>query len=108
MHRLLVFDLDGTLAQVGKGMLPEDIEKLLSLEKEGYTIVICSGKPSYYLCGFARQIGLANPILVGENGATPLPLEGSHWQTRNEYSVDVYYRPFGSRYDRLVGKKITE
>ena len=36
-----------------------------------------------------------------------LPIEGSHWQTRNEYTVDVYFRPFGARYDRLVGKKIT-
>ena len=34
-----------------------------------------------------------------------LPLEGSHWQTQNEYTVYVYYRPFGSRYDRLVGIK---
>ena len=29
--------------------------------------------------------------------------EGSHWQTDNEYTVWVYYRPFGARYDRLVG-----
>ena len=36
-----------------------------------------------------------------------LPLEGSHWQTINEYAVDVFYRPFGARHDRLVGKKIT-
>lgn len=33
-----------------------------------------------------------------------LPLEGSHWQTHNEYSIMVYYRPFGGRYDRLVGR----
>lgn len=35
-----------------------------------------------------------------------LPLEGSHWQTENEYVVDVYYRGFGDRYDRLVGRKV--
>lgn len=35
-----------------------------------------------------------------------LPLEGSHWQTQNEYTIDVYYRPFGGRYDRLVGRKV--
>lgn len=34
-----------------------------------------------------------------------LPLEGSHWQTQNEYVVEVYYRPFGARYDRLVGRR---
>jgi hypothetical protein len=31
--------------------------------------------------------------------------EGSFWQSRNRYEVMVYYRPFGARYDRLVGIK---
>lgn len=70
MHKLLVFDLDGTLANVGKSMANADVEKLLELERCGYTVVICSGKPTYYLCGFARQLGLREPILIGENGAT--------------------------------------
>lgn len=70
MHKLLVFDLDGTLALAGKAMLAKDADKLIELEQLGYTIVICSGKSSYYLCGFARQLGLREPILIGENGAT--------------------------------------
>ncbi len=70
MHKLLVFDLDGTLAARGKGMLPEDIELLKKLEQSGYVIAVCSGKPSFYLCGFMRQVGLVKPILIGENGAT--------------------------------------
>jgi len=69
MHKLIVFDLDGTLAPIGKGMLDEDIVKLRELEAAGYRIAICSGKPTFYLCGFLRQIGLREPILVGENGA---------------------------------------
>jgi hypothetical protein len=39
--------------------------------------------------------------------ASLLPIEGSHWQTKNEYTVDVYFRPFGARHDRLVGKRVT-
>ena len=39
------------------------------LEDLGMRIAICSGKPTYYLCGFMRQVGLRAPILVGENGA---------------------------------------
>lgn len=31
------------------------------------------------------------------------PVEGNHYQTVNEYTVRVYHRPRGSRYDRLVG-----
>jgi len=69
MHKRIVFDLDGTLAPIGKRMLNEDIIKLRELEGAGYRIAICSGKPTFYLCGFMRQIGLQEPILVGENGA---------------------------------------
>ena len=69
MHKIIVFDLDGTLAPIGKGMLEEDCIKLRDLEAAGYRIAICSGKPTFYLCGFLRQIGLQAPILVGENGA---------------------------------------
>ena len=32
--------------------------------------------------------------------------EGSHWETENEYMIYVYYRPFGSRADRLVGLQV--
>ena len=70
MHKVIVFDLDGTLAPIGLGITDADVKKLKALERAGYTLVICSGKPSYYLCGFMRQIELEAPILVGENGAT--------------------------------------
>lgn len=42
----------------------------------------------------------------GRNGVSSLPLEGSHWQTDNEYCIMVYYHPFGERYDRLVGYQV--
>jgi len=32
-------------------------------------------------------------------------MEGSYWQTENEYQIYVYYRPVGERYDRLIGFK---
>lgn len=58
----------------------------------------------YYLYAYLKQGGYDYMYYVkGENGMTLLPLEGSHWQTENEYAVWVYYRPFGARYDRLVG-----
>ena len=69
MYRLIVFDLDGTLAALGRGILPENLALLRRLEDAGARIAICSGKPTYYLCGFMRQVGLKAPVLVGENGA---------------------------------------
>lgn len=69
MVRLIVFDLDGTLAALGRGIEPENLGMLRALEDAGVRIAICSGKPTYYLCGFMRQAGLKAPVLVGENGA---------------------------------------
>ena len=36
---------------------------------------------------------------IGQTG----PIEGNYYQTQNEYSIYVYYRPMGARYDRLIG-----
>lgn len=69
MIKLIVFDLDNTLAPVGKGILPGTIEKLREIEKSGVKIAICSGKPTFYTCGIMRQVELSDPILIGENGA---------------------------------------
>lgn len=70
MIKLAVFDLDNTLAPLGKGISERDLFLLSEIEKRGIRIAVCSGKPCYYLCGFMRQVGLNAPILVGENGAT--------------------------------------
>ncbi|MDO4756214.1 MAG: hypothetical protein Q4A54_07720 [Parabacteroides sp.] len=34
---------------------------------------------------------------------TTEPTEGNFYQAENEYSIYVYYRPMGARYDRLIG-----
>ena len=41
----------------------------------------------------------------GEDVGLTRPCEGDFHQTENEYCVYVYHRPFGSRYDKLVGFK---
>ena len=69
MIQLMVFDLDSTLAPIGFGMGEEELELFRKLENTGVRIAICSGKTCDYLCGFMRQIGLKNPVLIGENGA---------------------------------------
>ncbi|MDR1678632.1 MAG: DUF5103 domain-containing protein [Prevotellaceae bacterium] len=38
----------------------------------------------------------------GSTAASAERIENSYWQTRNEYSIYVYHRPFGERYDRLI------
>lgn len=62
----------------------------------------------YYLYAYLKQGAYDYMYYVKSvNGAiSTLSLEGSHWQTKNEYTVYVYYRPFGGRYDQLVGYKL--
>lgn len=67
--KLIVFDLDGTLAELGKGITDENLALLKRLCGR-YKVAVCSGKPVYYLCGFMRQAGIDAPVLLGENGAT--------------------------------------
>jgi hypothetical protein len=54
---------------------------------------------------FLKQ-GYYNYIYVIKDNRTGLcdetPIEGSHWETENEYTVWVYYHPTGTQYDRLV------
>ncbi len=69
MISLAVLDLDGTLAPLGRPVCPEAVHLLQSLEQEGMRIALCSGKPVYYLSGLARQLGLEDPLLLGENGS---------------------------------------
>ena len=41
-----------------------------------------------------------------DSGATTLDdIEGNWYETENQYTILVYYRPFGARYDRLVAAR---
>ena len=43
---------------------------------------------------------------INNKNTTTQRVDGSYWQTENEYAIYVYWRPFGARYDRLVGVQI--
>jgi hypothetical protein len=42
-------------------------------------------------------------VANGQSRGETALMEGDYYQTGNEYAIYVYYRPFGARYDRLVG-----
>ena len=63
-------------------------------------------KGIYYKALFLKQGGYSFMYAFlpkNSKEATLQKIEGSFWQTQNEYSVMVYHRAFGARYDRLVG-----
>jgi len=60
----------------------------------------------YWLTALVKQGGYDYQywfVPKGENKTTTQRVDGSYWQTENEYAVYVYWRPFGARYDRLIG-----
>ena len=60
----------------------------------------------YYLVALVKQGGYDYQywfVQKGSQTGSTLPTDGSYWQTENEYTIYVYYRPFGARGDRLVG-----
>ncbi len=59
---------------------------------------------SYQLQLFLKQ-GFYNYqyITTKEGAIDNHAIQGSHFQTENDYSVIVYYRPYGSRYDQVIG-----
>lgn len=57
---------------------------------------------------FLKQGGYNFQYILGEKNrksGTLEPVEGSYWQTENEYAIYVYHRPWGERYDKLVAVK---
>ncbi len=41
----------------------------------------------------------------GDTKADETLIEGTHWETENDYTVYVYHRQFGTYYDQLIGMK---
>lgn len=91
-----LFDLDGTLADPGS-MVPADVTTTLQgFEAAGVQLVLCSGKPTYYLAGLARQLGLHDVALIGETGfavqvGTELPPRAYHEMASPE-GLAAFYR----------------
>ncbi len=78
-------------------VIDEDYKMEYNLLKHQYELALPLKQGSYnYLYMFVRD---------GENVAQTAQAEGDFHQTENEYWVYVYHRPFGLRYDKLVGFK---
>ena len=63
----------------------------------------------YWLTALVKQGGVDYQywfVPKGQQKVTLQRTEGSHWETENEYAIYVYYKPFGSRYDQLVGLQV--
>jgi len=62
----------------------------------------------YWLTALVKQGGYDYQYwFVPKNQKTTTQrVDGNYWQTENEYAIYVWWRPFGARYDRLVGVSV--
>ncbi len=73
---------------------------------DDYNQMVYNADTGRYETSFKLKQGFYNYKYVVENKDGSLDegrISGNFWQTENDYSVLVYYRDLGARYDRLIG-----
>lgn len=80
--------------QLSDWQLLPDFRMNYDYEKRAYTARILL-KQGYYNYLYAMQ--------TDEGLADVMPVEGSYWETENEYTAIFYHREIGIRYDRVIG-----
>jgi hypothetical protein len=55
-------------------------------------------KQGYYNYAYATK-----PRNISTAPASLSPIDGDWWETENVYTIIIYYRAFGERYDRVIG-----
>ena len=70
------------------------------------TSLVKQGGYDYLYWFVPKQPTTNDQRLTTNTKTTTQRVDGSYWQTENEYTVYVYWRPFGARYDRLAGMSV--
>ena len=63
-------------------------------------------KPTVFFCNIQLKQGFYNYTFatVDDNQLVDTnQINGTFFQTENQYTVIVYYKPFGGLYDRVIG-----
>lgn len=93
--------LDGQLYLGGEfnyNLLNEAVRMKYDNDSESYTQTVLLKQGGYnYQYWFVPK---------GQRKGYAERVEGSYWQTNNEYTIYVYHRPWGERYDKLICVKI--
>lgn len=70
-YQMLVLDIDGTLTTSKKEISPATLEALLTIQEEGYYVVLASGRPTGGMMRYANELQLKKygNYLLSYNGA---------------------------------------
>lgn len=100
VHFFLPFDAPLTtgkiyiLGAVTDWQLNDSSRMNYDYQQKGYekTLFVKQGYYNYLYVIKDNRTGRADESLI----------EGNHWETENEYTIWVYYHPYGEQYDRLI------
>ncbi len=69
-YKMLVLDLDGTLTNNKKEIMPKTKEAIIEVQKHGVRIVLASGRPTYGIIALANELQLSanNGYILAFNG----------------------------------------
>jgi hypothetical protein len=79
-------------------MIDESVKMNYSFDNETYSKELFL-KQGGYNYQYWFKMKNSNNLSVGR-------VEGSYWQTNNEYSIYIFHRPWAERYDKLIGFKV--
>lgn len=68
MKKVIFVDIDGTLRNEKRELTKETIKEVKRAQKNGYEIILCSGRSREYCANVSRQCG-ASKYVINSNGA---------------------------------------
>ncbi len=93
-YKLLALDLDGTLLDDNKRISPSTFNAIINLQKEGYVIVLASGRPTFGVQPYAAELRLAQygGYILSYNGGKVTSCIDNAILVRNTISLDLIPR----------------
>lgn len=96
-YRMIVLDLDGTLTNRDKVITPKTKAALMELKRQGGTIVLASGRPTYGVMPLAKELGLTEDggYILSFNGGRIIECKSGETVFKKELPVSSNKRIIG-------------
>lgn len=90
-YSIIAFDLDGTLVDDNKKVLPGSYAAIMEIQKRGMTVAIASGRPTYGCRHIAKELHLDEygGYIISYNGAKITSVADGQVLSRNTIHLDL-------------------
>ena len=82
-NSLLATDMDYTLLMPGQDVAPENVRAVQALRENGIAFTLATGRSSYLVGKYAKDLGIDIPIITGNGGALYDPVTKRDLMSRN-------------------------